>query len=105
MVRGSRMAKRINGRIRKEPLESYQRLEREVLGADGSSRVVYTADASSPSFGKDLEHIFRLNVARARRDNKRILGVADLVPRKRRATDLVDPRRTERLGKKQPVQR
>jgi hypothetical protein len=99
------MAKRINERVRKKLLESHQRLEREVFGADGGSRVVYSADASSPSFGKDLEHIFRMNVARARRDNKRILGVADLVPPKRRAADPVDPRRTERLGKKQPIQR
>lgn len=56
---------------------------REVYSSDGSSRVVHSADASSPSFGQDLEHIFRLNVARARRDNKRIVGVADLAPRKR----------------------
>src|SRR5258707_13186107 len=83
----------VNDKARKELREAVERLEkvaisahsssREVYSSDGSSRVVHSVDASSPSFGQDLEHIFRLNVARARRDNKRIVGVAHHAPRKR----------------------
>lgn len=56
---------------------------REVFNSDGTSRVIHSVDAESPTLGKDLEHLFRLNVAKARRDNERIVGVADFVPGKR----------------------
>jgi len=71
---------------------------RTVHRADDDSPPVYRVDADSPTFGKDLERLFRLNVARARRDNKRIVGVTDFVPRKRGATRSLDTRRSERLG-------
>ncbi len=74
------MAKRINERVRKKLIEAYRV---DPVPPHVSPRVIRSVDANSPSFGKDLEHIFRLNVARARRDNKRIVGVADLAPRKR----------------------
>jgi hypothetical protein len=87
------MAKRVNEKVPTELLESVRRSREMGIGIQtrsrkeyspgGSPRLVHIADADSPSFGQDLEHIFRLNVARARRDNKRILGVADLAPRKR----------------------
>lgn len=55
-------------------------VKKEVIGTGGEKRVIYSADAHSPTFGFDLERIFRRNVAKARRDNKRIVGVVDRVP-------------------------
>jgi hypothetical protein len=40
-------------------------------------------DVYGPNFDDGLLYAFRSNVAKARRENKRILGVADVVPRKR----------------------
>jgi hypothetical protein len=53
--------------------------KRGVIGAAGR-RVMYSADSSSPNFGRELERIFQRNVHKARRDNKRVLGVADRSP-------------------------
>jgi hypothetical protein len=44
---------------------------------------VLTLDANSPSFEDGLQYVFARNVAKARRDNKRIVGVADVAPPKR----------------------
>jgi hypothetical protein len=40
-------------------------------------------DAGSPTFGTDLQYVFRKNVAKARRGNKRITGAADVAVSKR----------------------
>lgn len=42
-------------------------------GKDG----LFTVDFASPTIEADLTHVFRQNVAKARRENKRILGSAD----------------------------
>ena len=42
-----------------------------------------TLDANSSSFEDDLHYVFSKNVARARRENKRILGASDIAPPKR----------------------
>jgi hypothetical protein len=55
---------------------------RHVRGADGRLKTVPTLDAASPSFGEELLSVFARNVRKARRDNKRILGSADIAPRK-----------------------
>jgi hypothetical protein len=39
-------------------------------------------DAHSPTFDRDLQYVFAKNVAKARRENKRLLGSADGVRRK-----------------------
>lgn len=72
--------------------------EATVHTTHGSVGAVHTVDSESPTFGKDLERVFQINVAKARRDNKRIVGVADFVPRKGPAADPVDPRGSERVG-------
>ncbi len=46
-------------------------------------RVVRTLDANSPTFEDDFSYVFEKNVAKARKENKRVLGVADLSPVKR----------------------
>jgi hypothetical protein len=55
---------------------------RFVIDTHGRRRLVHVVDSESPTLGQDLEHVFRLNVAKARRENKRILGVADFLPGK-----------------------
>jgi hypothetical protein len=37
-----------------------------------------------PNFDDGMLYVFRRNVAKARRENKRLLGVADFVPPKKR---------------------
>ena len=41
-----------------------------VTGPDGARRTLYTVDADSPTFSKDLTAVFKRNVAKARRENK-----------------------------------
>lgn len=55
---------------------------KRVTRATGERKTVYTLDASSPHFEEGLHYVFAKNVAKARRDNKRILGVADIAPPK-----------------------
>ena len=57
--------------------------EKRVRGRDGKISILRTVDAASPTFGEDMLYVFRKNVEAARRENKRILGVADVEPRKR----------------------
>jgi len=55
--------------------------ERRLRGADGKVIVVKTVDADSPTLTEDLTYVFSSNVAKARRDNKRIFGSADRAPK------------------------
>jgi hypothetical protein len=57
--------------------------KKRVTSATGERKTVLTLDANSPSFEDGLQYIFARNVAKARRDNKRIVGVADVAPPKR----------------------
>jgi len=57
-------------------------VERRVRDADGQIRTVRTLDVRSATFGDDLLYVFGKNVAKARRDNKRVTGAADSVVRK-----------------------
>lgn len=57
--------------------------KKRVATADGRRETVWTVDAHSPTLDDDLLYVFRRNVAKARRENKRLLGVADFVPPKR----------------------
>ena len=51
--------------------------------SDGKSKTVLTLDANSSTFDEGLAYVFRKNVAKARRENKRLLGSPDSAPRKR----------------------
>jgi hypothetical protein len=57
--------------------------ERRVTDAEGKTRTIRTLDIGSPSFSEDLQYVFERNVAKARRDNKRVAGVTDVAPTKR----------------------
>jgi hypothetical protein len=57
--------------------------EKLVRRPDGRRVKVLAIDAHSPSFGDDLTYVFKKNVARARRENKKLVGAWDRVPAKK----------------------
>ncbi len=54
--------------------------EKRLRDAGGNLVRVLSIDANSETFGSDLELLFKRNVARARRENKKLLGSASGVP-------------------------
>jgi hypothetical protein len=57
--------------------------ETRVRDAEGKVKTFRTLDARSSTFGDDLKYVFGKNVAKARRDNKKVTGSNDVAPRKR----------------------
>lgn len=57
--------------------------EHRVRASDGKVVTLRKVDAGSPTFGEDMLYVFRKNVEAARRENKRVTGVADVTPGKR----------------------
>jgi hypothetical protein len=57
--------------------------KKRVATPDGGWKTVWTLDIHHPKFDDGMLYVFRRNVAKARRENKKILGVADFVPPKR----------------------
>ena len=57
--------------------------KKRVRDTAGQSKVLRTLDVGSTTFGSDLRYVFDRNVAKARRDNKRLTGIADVVVAKR----------------------
>jgi hypothetical protein len=57
--------------------------KKRIPAAEGRSKTVHTLDANSASFDEDLRYVFSRNVAKARRENKRVVGSPDIAPRKR----------------------
>jgi hypothetical protein len=57
--------------------------KKRVVTADGRRETIWTVDARSPTLGDDMLYVFQRNVAKARRENKRLTGKADFVPPKR----------------------
>lgn len=51
--------------------------EKILRDPEGRAVRVLTLDANSPTFLDDLTVVFRRNVAKARRENKRLFGSAD----------------------------
>ena len=56
--------------------------EQRVADGKGGWTIIRTLDAHSPTFDEDFLYVFNKNVAKARRENKRVLGSADGVRRK-----------------------
>jgi hypothetical protein len=54
--------------------------EKRVRGPDGRLVKVLAIDAHSPTFSEDLSYVFKKNVARARRENKKLPGTPNRVP-------------------------
>jgi hypothetical protein len=51
--------------------------EKTLRDSEGRAVRVLTIDANSPTFSDDLTVVFRRNVAKARRENKKLFGSAD----------------------------
>jgi hypothetical protein len=51
--------------------------------SDGKVREVMLLDLRSATFDDDLTYVFEKNVAKARRENKKLLGSADGIERKK----------------------
>jgi hypothetical protein len=51
--------------------------KRRMRGPDGTVRQVMILDLTSATFDDDLTYIFQRNVAKARRENRLLLGSAD----------------------------
>ena len=70
-----------SGRLSKSAARAVE--TRRVAGHNGRKTVVRTLDANNDNFDDGLRYVFAQNVAKARRENKRVTGKADVVPRKR----------------------
>jgi hypothetical protein len=57
--------------------------EKRVRNPEGQLKTLRTLDLGSRTFGNDLGYVFSKNVAKARRDNKRVTGSTDVAPAKR----------------------
>jgi hypothetical protein len=57
--------------------------KKRVRDANGQLKTLRTLDAGSRTFGDDLGYVFGKNVAKARRENKRIVGATDVAVEKR----------------------
>lgn len=56
--------------------------QKRVRGSNGELRTLRTLNAGSKTFGRDFTYVFGKNVAKARRENKRVTGSADVTPNK-----------------------
>lgn len=54
--------------------------QKRVRDGDGELRTLRTLNAGSKTFSSDLTYVFGKNVAKARRENKRVTGRTDSVP-------------------------
>jgi hypothetical protein len=52
-------------------------ISKRLRASDGKIVTLRYIDANSASFGSDFDSVFRSNVRKARRDNKRIVGTPD----------------------------
>ena len=67
----------------KKPSKPSSVTEKRIRDGDGQLKTLRTIDVGSRSFGEDLKYVFGRNVAKARRDNKRITGKTDVAVAKR----------------------
>ena len=56
---------------------------KRVRDAEGQVRTIQVVDADSPTLTEDLQLVFDRNIARARAENKRLLGRPDGVVRRK----------------------
>jgi hypothetical protein len=57
--------------------------KKRVHDSDGRAREVMLLDLNSATFDDDLTYVFERNVAKARRENKKLLGSADGIKAKK----------------------
>jgi hypothetical protein len=56
--------------------------EKRIRDTAGRVKTLRVLDIGSRTFGDDLQYVFGKNVAKARRDNKRLLGTSDVAPKR-----------------------
>lgn len=56
--------------------------QKRIAKIGGGWKTVRTLDANSATLDSDLHYVFGKNVAKARRENKRVLGLTGRVPPK-----------------------
>jgi hypothetical protein len=56
---------------------------KHIRGANGKPVSIYAVDSNDDNFDSDLTYVFTRNVAKARRENKRLFGSADGLGAKR----------------------
>jgi hypothetical protein len=57
--------------------------KKRVSRTEGGWKTVRTLDANTATFEEGFRYVFAKNVAKARRDNKRVVGTTDIAPPKR----------------------
>ncbi len=57
--------------------------KKRVRDTDGQLKTLRTLDAGSRTFGDEFGYVFGKNVAKARRENKQIMGATDVAVEKR----------------------
>lgn len=55
---------------------------KRVRDVQGQVKTLRTIDFASDTFGEDLRYVFGRNVAKARKDNKKIVGANDVGPKR-----------------------
>jgi hypothetical protein len=74
---------KLSGSNAATPKKGASVIERRVRNAEtGQIVTIRTLDGGSKTFGNDLTYVFTRNVAKARRENKKVSGVTDRVPGK-----------------------
>jgi hypothetical protein len=57
--------------------------KKRVVKTEGGWKTVRTLDANTQIFEEGPRYVFTKNAAKARRDNKRVVGTTDIAPSKR----------------------
>lgn len=65
---------------RKRSGQRRKRRYHRVKKADGTIETIYRLDVASADFGVDFGLVFQSAVNKARRDNKKVIGTADVEP-------------------------
>ena len=73
------MTKIVHASLDNGPRSKRRVPSKRVVGPDGNAITMYTVDAESETFVDDLSYVFRQNVKKARRMNKRLVGSPDRV--------------------------
>jgi hypothetical protein len=80
--RKATMARIVVGNLKKaKGRDSSAIVTKRVRTSEGGVKTLRTIDAGSRTFGSDLSYVFERNVAKARRENKKITGANDGVPK------------------------
>jgi hypothetical protein len=63
--------------LQRHPVPKTARAKKGMSVSEGTLIPTFTVSANSRTFSSDLRHAFEKSVAKARKENKEILGVAD----------------------------